>query len=72
MNPDKGVPVRETSNLSGHKAIRNVYTGRRVIKMCVQESIMISSRNLKTTMNAKQGVVIQQVGIKYVHNLRGE
>jgi hypothetical protein len=57
MNPDKRVPVRETSILSGQKAIQNVYAGRRVIKMCVQEPIMISSRNLKTTMDAKQGVI---------------
>jgi len=71
MNPDKGVLVRGMSILSGHKAIRNVYHRKTGDKMCVQEPIMISSRNLKTTTDAKQGV-IQQMGIKYVHNLGGE
>ena len=61
VSPEKGVPVWETSILSGHKAIRNAYTRRRVIKMRIQEPIMISSRNLKTTIDAKQGV-IQQMG----------
>ena len=70
-NPDKEVLVRETSILSGQKVIQNVYTGRRVIKMCAQGPFMISSRNLRTTMDAKEGIN-RQMGIKYAHNLRGQ
>lgn len=63
---NKGVPVRETSILSGHKAIRKVYTGRRVIKMCVHD-ISAEPEDYDGREAGRNPVMI-----KYVHNLRGE
>jgi hypothetical protein len=70
MNPDRRV-------LFGRRAS---YRATKQFGMCTPEGgdqnvrsspIMVSSRSLKTTMDAKQGV-IKQMGIKYVHNLRGQ